>query len=72
MVRNRRGFLLSFQRIFTLFLFDFKEDKMETGICIFWAIIIGIAGLSAGGIPGCIAGAILGFCLGAKIVSSGK
>lgn len=40
---------------------------MEKGICIFWAIVVGIAGLTVASIPGAIVGAIVGYCLGAKI-----
>lgn len=40
---------------------------MEKGICTFWAIIIGIAGLTVASIPGAVVGALAGYCLGAKI-----
>lgn len=47
-----------------------EEDlKMEKGICVFFAIVTGIAGLMSGGIFGAIVGAIGGYCLGAKITS---
>lgn len=42
---------------------------MEKGICVFFAIVTGIAGLMSGGIFGAIVGAIGGYCLGAKITS---
>lgn len=42
---------------------------MKKAICIFWAIVLGAICMMEAGIFGAIVGAILGYCLGAKITS---
>lgn len=42
---------------------------MKSFVCLFWAVLLGFAGLTVGGPGGAVVGAILGYCLGAKITS---